>query len=608
MQVLCRLGPAVVAAVCVVSVAPAAAAQARPTISEIQGVTRLSPFDGSRVTGVTGVVTAVRATGSRGFWIQERRPDGDARTSEGVFVYTGDQIPDVRAGDVLSVSGTVSEYYPLSWGETPETTANQSVTEITDARWRVTGQAAVPAPETLEPWTVPADLAPDAGGGSIEKFELRPDRYALDYYESREGMYLRVEDARVVGATDPYGALWITTKPTQNANERGGTTYTSYETPNSGRLKIESLEQAPFPRADVGDRLRGATVGPLDYTRFGGYVLQARALGELVDGGTRREAAVPQAPGELAVATYNVENLAATDEQARFDRLARGIVSRLASPDIVSLEEIQDNSGDTDNGVVAADETLRRLTDAIVAAGGPRYEWRQINPLDGADGGEPGGNIRVAFLVDPDRVSFVDRPGGDATTPVRVVPSPGGEGDSSAALSISPGRIDPGDQAFDDSRKPLAGEFVFRGKTVFVVANHFTSKGGDQPLHGRFQPPARASEQQRTAQAEVVRDFVDRLRRVDPHARIAVVGDLNDFGFSRTVDILTSPEGLRSLSAQLPPVERYSYVYDGNSQLLDHVLVSDAVRDAEYDIVHTNAEFSDQISDHDPQVARLDLG
>lgn len=597
-------------------VAPVAGAAAAPggrggvSIHDIQGVTRLSPFDGRRVSGVSGVVTGVRETGSRGFWIQDPRPDGDPRTSEGLFVHTGDSVPRVSPGDVVSASGTVGEYYPLGWDESPETTANQSLTELTGATWRVTGRAPVPAARTLRPSTVPQEYAPDAAGGNIEKLALEPERYALDFYESREGMNLRVEDARVVGATDEYGGLWVTTKPLQNANERGGTTYTSYAEPNSGRLKVESLIPAgerPFPDADVGDRLRGATAGPLDYSRFGGYVLQARKLGEHVDGGLQRESTRPQAPGELGVATYNVENLAATDGQEKFDRLAQGIVANLAAPDIVSLEEVQDNNGDTDNGVVAADGTLRRLTDAIVAAGGPRYQWRQISPRDKADGGEPGGNIRVAFLFDPARVSFVDRSGGDATTPVRVVERSGSEGDSTASLSVSPGRIEPRNPAFDDSRKPLIGEFTFRGKTVFVVANHFNSKGGDQPLHGRFQPPERSSEQQRTAQAEVVRGFVEELRAVDPDARILVVGDLNDFGFSPALDVLTSG-GLRDLSRQLPPVERYSYVYDGNSQLLDHMLVSPSIREVDYDIVHGNAEFTDQVSDHDPQVARIGLG
>ena len=55
--------------------------------------------------------------------------------------------------------------------------------------------------------------------------------------------------------------------------------------------------------------------------------------------------------------------------------------------------------------------------------------------------------------------------------------------------------------------------------------------------------------------------------------------------------------------------ERYSYVFDGNSQVLDQILVSLGTLGwiPEYDSVHVNAEFADQASDHDPQVARLTL-
>ena len=105
-------------------------------------------------------------------------------------------------------------------------------------------------------------------------------------------------------------------------------------------------------------------------------------------------------------------------------------------------------------------------------------------------------------------------------------------------LTVSPGRINPGSEAWADSRKPLAAEFTFRGRTVFVVANHFNSKGGDEPLYGRHQPPARSSETQRNAQAKEVRQFVKAL----PHrANVVVVGDLNDFQFSPALDELTPP-------------------------------------------------------------------
>jgi predicted extracellular nuclease len=94
----------------------------------------------------------------------------------------------------------------------------------------------------------------------------------------------------------------------------------------------------------------------------------------------------------------------------------------------------------------------------------------------------------------------------------------------------------------------------------------------------------------------------------DKNANLVVLGDLNDFEFSETLDILEDG-GLFNLMETLPVWERYSYVFDGNSQTLDQILVSKALMSPkpEYDSVHVNAEFHDQASDHDPQVARLEV-
>lgn len=565
-------------------------------IHDIQGPTRVSPLKGQTVTRVPGIVTAVRGTGSKGFWIQsaDAEADADPRTSEAVFVYTGSTTPTVAVGDKVLVSGKVSEYYPSS--------GSQSVTEVTAPATTVLSSGnALPAPVTLDASTVPAAYAPDAGGGSIEGLPLEPARYALDFYEAHEGELARFSDARVVGGTTQYHEVWVTVKPDENPTRRGGTVYGSYDRPNTGRIKVMSIGAgAGVPTADVGDELAGTTSGPIDYDGFGGYTLQATQLGTLVAGGLEREVTRKQKGGELAVATYNVENLDPTDPAEKFARLADGVVTNLSSPDIVALEEIQDDNGATDDGTVTAGQTLREFTDAIAAAGGPRYSWRSVDPTDGTDGGEPGGNIRQVFLFNPDRVQFTDRPGGDATTAVKAVPTRKG-----VELSVSPGRINPGSEAWRSSRKPLVGEFRFHNKQVFVIANHFNSKGGDQPLHSVDQQPVRGSEAQRKLQATEVNSFVKSLLAADRNADVVVLGDLNDYEFSDTVATLTSGGVLKDLLTTLPRSERYTYVYEGNSQSLDHILLSPALRRFDYDVVHINAEFADQASDHDPQIVRI---
>ncbi|MFJ1971863.1 lamin tail domain-containing protein [Streptomyces sp. NPDC087903] len=565
-------------------------------VHDIQGTTRLSPYAGRTVTRVPGIVTGVRTSGSLGYWIQDPQPDTDPRTSEGVFVYTGSAAPTVAVGDSVLVTGKVSEYYPSS--------TSQSATEITaPATTVLSGGNALPEAATLDAGTVPDAYIPDAAGASVESLALQPAVYAQDFYETLEGMRVTFADARVVGATDAYDELWVTVKPEENATTRGGTLYSSYDQPNTGRIEVMSLDaSAAFPVANVGDDLSGPTTGPLDYSTYGGYNVQATQLGTLADNGLKREVTRRQKGDELAVATYNVENLDALDDQEKFDRLAEGVAVNLNSPDVVALEEIQDDNGAVNDGTVTAETTLKRFTDSIRAAGGPRYTWRYIAPANNQDGGEPGGNIRQVFLFNPKRISFTDRAGGDATTATSVVKTRKGP-----QLTYSPGRIDPTSDAWDSSRKPLVGEFTFHGEQVFVIANHFTSKGGDQPLHGRYQPPARSSETQRAAQAAEVNTFVKSLLAADRNAKAVVLGDLNDYEFSRTVTTLTTDRVLKPLITTLPAAQRYTYVYDGNSQTLDHILTTPSITSFDYDVVHINAEFADQASDHDPQIVRIDV-
>ncbi|MBD0711140.1 endonuclease [Streptomyces sp. CBMA291] len=567
-------------------------------VHDIQGATRVSPLAGTTVTGVPGIVTGVRTYGTKGFWIQDPSPDADPATSEGVFVYTGGTGPVVKVGDSVLVTAKVTEYYPNSAG------GSQSLTELSNPKVTVvSSDNPVPAPVVLDGSAVPAAYAPDAAGGSIEPLTLRPDVYALDLYESLEGMNVEVRDVPVTQASNSYHELWVNAREQDPRSARGGSVYLGYDRQNSGRLMVQSLGAvADFPVADVGDRLAGATGGPLDYTSFGGYAVQATRLGALQSGGLRREVTERGLPSELTIATYNVENLDPGDPDEKFAELAAGVVTNLRSPDILALEEVQDDNGPVNDGTVTAGVTVAKFVAAIKAAGGPAYDWRSVDPVNGKDGGEPGGNIRQVFLFNPDRVSFTDIPGGGSTTAVDVT----GTG-KRTALTASPGRIDPANEAWNSSRKPLVGQFSFHNKPVFVIANHFNSKGGDQGLDSRFQAPTRSSEVQRAKQAEAEHAFVAKLLAADPGARVVSLGDFNDYQFSPALQTLTQGGVLRDLVNELPASERYSYVYQGNSQVLDHILVSPAFKrqQTRYDVVHINSEFATQASDHDPQVVRV---
>lgn len=564
-------------------------------IHAIQGLAHLSPSTGTPVTAIPGVVVATSTTG---FWMQDAQPDADPATSEGVFVYTV-TAPTVSVADSVTVSGTVGEFRPGGSGSTNLTTTQIASPTVTVVATGV----ALPAPTLVGTGgrVPPATVIDDDATGDVETGGVfQPATDGIDFWESMEGMRVRIDGAAVVGPRTSFGEIPVVAPGATTRTTRGGIVVQDGDF-NPERVLVDD-RLAATPAANVGDTLTGATIGVLDYA-FGNFTLLPTTSPAVTSGGIAPEVTQTPAAGELAAATVNVENLDANDPQTRFDGLAAAVVNNLRSPDLIALEEVQDNNGATNNGVVAADQTMNKLIAAITTAGGPSYSYRQINPVDGQDGGEPGGNIRVAFLYRTDRgLAFVDRPGGTPTAANSVIDTGG-----VPSLRYSPGRIDPANSAFGSSRKPLAGEFTWNGTRVFAIANHFNSKGGDQPLFGRFQPPARSSETQRHAQATIVKGFVDQIQAVDANAAVLVLGDLNDFEFSQTVDILTAGNTMVDLPRTLPVAERYTYDFQGNSQVLDHILLSSALaaRPYTYDIVHLNAEFATQLSDHDPQVVRV---
>ena len=579
-------------------------------IHDIQGTSWVSPLDGQSVTNVPGVVTALRTTGSsRGFWVQDPNPDDNPATSEGVFVYTSSK-PTVAVGDSVLVSGKVTDYYPLASGDSTSTTSNLSTTEIgTPVVTVLSHDNPLPAPIVLGPNTVPNAYAPDLGGTNIEKTPITPARSALDFYESIEGMRVEVDNARVVGPSDQYGEQYVTTKPTQATTYRGGTELLGENQTPSGRLEVVTLDGSN-PGVDVGDVFQGPTIGVIDWSLYGGYTLQASTLGTVQHNNLAPVVAHAATKKQLSVATYNVENLAPSDPASKFTALGSGIVTNLASPDIVSLEEIQDNSGATDDGTVAADQTITKLVNAIVAAGGPHYDYREVDPVNDQDGGQPGGNIRQVFLYNPARVTFDDLGAASvnrSTTGTQVVKKKG-----EPTLTLSPGRIDPTNPVWTSSRKPLVGEFTFQGKRVFVIANHFDAKLGDQNADGRYQYPAQSSAIQRAGQAQVEHDFVQQLLAIDKKASVVVLGDLNDYQFSPALSVLrtgtadgTGTSILTDLISTLPVDQQYTYDYDGISEVLDHILLSTSIKKFDYQVVHVNSEYHNQVSDHDPQVVDL---
>lgn len=204
----------------------------------------------------------------------------------------------------------------------------------------------------------------------------------------------------------------------------------------------------------------------------------------------------------LTIGDYNVENLA--PNSPHLPKIASHIVNYLASPDLVFLQEVQDNSGATDDGVVDANITLATLSKSIFTISGGKTNYSYVEVVASAgnlDGGAPGGNIRQAYLYKPEVLSLWKPNQGGASDSTEVFMG----SDGKVQLSFNPGRIDPANEAWAASRKPLVAAWQAKGgkKPFFTVNVHFSSKGGGTSLQGDVRPPVNGVVAKRVQQAEV---------------------------------------------------------------------------------------------------------
>jgi VCBS repeat-containing protein len=287
----------------------------------------------------------------------------------------------------------------------------------------------------------------------------------------------------------------------------------------------------------------------------------------------------------LTIGAYNMENMDPNDPQLKFDQLGRDVVSNLGAPAILGIEEVQDSNG-TGTGVLSPDATVNKLIDAIVAAGGPRYSWTQVDPsAENANGGEPNGNIRNVILYDPNRVDYV-------------------AGSTRLLEDNSPANGD----SFHNSRRPLTADFMFHGEKVSFVSIHNYSRLGSEELFGVDQPAVISGDSRRTDQTATVRDFVHSIEQATPGANVVVAGDFNGFQWETSLTQLEANGDLVNLSWKLAALDRYSSTFEGNDEQIDHLLTSSNLAgSAQFDIVHvnTNLPYGSGPSDHDPVLARL---
>lgn len=553
------------------------------TISDIQGSSHTSPYAGLQVNDVDGIVTFV-IDGSN-FIMQENTPfDGVKSTA----IKVNKASHGVAVGDAVKVTGTVTE----SGGNT-----RLKDTQIAATQVEKIGTDAVP--ETL---VIGKDLMPPNRIIDNDSFAIfDPQEDGIDFWESIEYMLVSFPDARVVGPMYNNDSPIVVPNTTNNPFNVNGGLNIAADDYNPEKIMLEGVSGKNY---ESGDRFNDALIGFVENFSDGYRLNTNKVFPEVTKANIQQEVThLEPVADKLNVAAYNIENFSnntanTSDEKAA--KIASTFVHNMKSPDIITLVEVQDNDGQTDSGNADASESYLRLIKAITAAGGPQYDWTDVMPINNTSGGAPGGNIRVGYLYNPERVALVDGTKGT-----------GDEANAWTAdgsLALNPGFVNP--SKFEDTRKPIAAEFEFQEERIVVIGAHLNSKGGDDSLWGPIQPPVLGSEPERIELAQVINDFIDEGLAKDPDVNIVVAGDMNDFEFTPALKTLKGGV-LTNMVDKAPVEDRFSYYFQGNNQVLDHILVSNNLAEVtEIDMIHINANFTEaqgRASDHDPVLVQIDL-
>ncbi|KAF8420368.1 Endonuclease/exonuclease/phosphatase [Tirmania nivea] len=600
------------------------------TIPEIQGPSFNSPYINQAVTNVTGIVTAI---GPAGFWLRNLIPDRDIRTSESIYVYTGASATSIRhnviVGETVTIDGKVEEYrrnksYLFLTEITGPKNLRKAKKPIVVPKPVLLNRKLAPPTELFSKLDTNGDVFAVPNNASLVEtsgLTLEPKLYGLDFWESLEGELVTVKYPTALNRPNNYGEIWVRGGDWKvtSQNRRGGLTIIPGKHGRGADANPEAIiigEPLDGTKNDMnirlGDSLTDVT-GVITYA-FGFFRILPTTAVTIKKPVTPASAPPTQftSNGEcnLTFGSYNVENLA--PNSSHLAAVAEHIADYLRTPDLVFLQEIQDNDGPTDSGTVSASITLESLTDEIFSLTGLHYSHVDIPPVNNLDGGQPGGNIRTAYLYNPSTLTLLNPTPitpSTSTTALRVLPG--------GILSHNPGRIDPLNPAFTNSRKPLVAAFLPTNSSskstpspIYAINVHFQSKGGSTSLHGSPRPPVNAGVLNRLAQATLVRDFINDLLAEDPSALVITAGDFNEFSVVAPMKVFHGVMWDLDEVVGTKVEERYSYLFDMNSQTLDHMLVSHALKNhgkPSFEHVHVNswASRNDVVSDHDPGVAML---
>ncbi|WP_431811042.1 chitobiase/beta-hexosaminidase C-terminal domain-containing protein [Lysinibacillus sp. FW12] len=553
-------------------------------ISDIQGASHTSPYVDLTVNDVEGIVTFV--INSSSFIMQEVDSAFDGVKSTAIKV--NKSAHNVAVGDIIKVSGKVMEEGGNS---------RLKDTQISAANITKTGTAVIP-----EALVIGEDLFPPNKIIDNDAFSIfDPQEDGIDFWESIEYMRVSFPEARVIGPIYNNDSPIVVPSTTNNTFNVNGGLNIAADDYNPEKIMLEGVAGKNY---DSGDRFNEALIGFVENFTDGYRLNTNKVFPEVTKANIQQEVThLEPVADKLNVASYNIENFSnnpANTSNEKVARIASTFVKNMKSPDIITLVEVQDNDGQIDSGNADASESYMRLINAIKAAGGPAYDWIDVMPINNTVGGAPGGNIRVGYLYNPTRVSLV--------TGTKGLGDQANTWTADGSLALNPGFVDP--SKFVDTRKPIAAEFEFQEERVVIIGAHLNSKGGDGSLWGPTQPPVLESVTKRIQLAQAINDFIDEGLAINPELNIIVAGDMNDFEFTPALETLKG-DILTNMVDKAPEQDRFTYFFQGNNQVLDHILVSNNLADdAKIDLIHMNANFTEaqgRASDHDPVLVQIDL-
>jgi predicted extracellular nuclease len=552
------------------------------TIAQVQGNASTSPWSGANV-AFGGVVTARFASATlNGFFLQMPIGDGDASTSDGIFVSSGPAPAPLEAmpGNEVCVEGQVAELVPSG------DLSARPVTTLLASRVALVGTGRpLPAPVTL--------TAADTPAGSL-----------VDGLERLEGMRVRVASLGVVSPTTGgvfYGVVAGVPRPFR---EPGIDVHDGrpFDAPDTVPLFDANLERLRVDTGALGltsiDVATGTVVselvGPLHYSERTYTILASQTPAVTPGPASAATSALPVPRStEFTTATLNADRLFDTTDSpdhddivvtsaalaARLSKLSRQIRTVLQTPDLLAVQDVET--------LEVLQALAARVNADAVAAGqpDPRYEAHLIDGFD-ATGLDVGVLVRTARVT----VALVTQEGADATF---VDPFWG----TTDPLFERPPLVVRATVALSSGPVPVTA----------IVAHLTRAAGMANPYTGTH------TRVQRAAQAEFIAGLVQQRQLAAAAEPLMVLGDLDAPAFtdgyvdvagalagspadaavvSTTTADLVEPN-LADALADVPAASRYTSAAHGTAQQLDHVLVNAAAADLQSRayIAHVNADF-----------------